>query len=308
MWIEIFRSGTFTDSKGKTQTFTAEDLEQIARQYNERVASDSSLEAPVVKGHPESDSPAHGWVERLARRGNVLYAKLKQLSKEIIEEIKEGRYRRVSISMYPNYLLRHIGLLGGETPAVKGLRPIEFVELDETHTFEYSAESEDFAELRQEIRRLEIENSQLARQNESLQNQLQKAYHESLAQSFREFIRRINESSDYLLVPPSKEQALVEILEYAEQVDSYVQNANPEALRKDFSLLERIKEFLLELKPVAIRRNYTARELDVATIENPFEGRRVDEERLNLHLRAKELQKANPNLSYEQALLMANKS
>ncbi|ROL56034.1 hypothetical protein D9V84_09810, partial [Bacteroidetes/Chlorobi group bacterium Naka2016] len=50
MWIEVFRTGTFTDSKGRTQTFTESDLDRIARQYNERVESDSSFEAPLVKG------------------------------------------------------------------------------------------------------------------------------------------------------------------------------------------------------------------------------------------------------------------
>lgn len=306
MWIEIFRTGTFTDSNGRTQTFTESDLEQIARQYNERTSNDASYEAPLVKGHPQTDSPAYGWVERLARRGNVLYAKLKSVSREIIEEINAGKFRRVSISLYPNLMLRHIGLLGGETPAVSGLRPISFVELDESTNFEYSSETVDFAELRQEIRRLENENLQLARQNEALRNDLQKAHHESLARSFRDFIRQVNASSDYVLIPPAREQTLLQILEFAAKADVNVRQTNPELFPEGFQLVESIKQFISELQPLPIKREFSMPVNSQMTFDDAFAGRKIDETRLNLHLRAKELQKENPELSYEQALFLAN--
>lgn len=306
MWIEIFRTGTFTDSNGRTQTFTENDLERIARQYNDRIESDPSYEAPLVKGHPQSDSPAHGWVERLARRGNILYAKLKSLSREIIDEINSGKYRRVSISLYPDFMLRHIGLLGGEAPAVRGLRPISFVELDESTNFEYFAESVDFAELRQEIRRLENENHQLALQNEALRNDLQKAHRESLARSFRDFVRRVNDSSDFVLIPPAQEQSLLKILEFASKADENVRQTNPELFPEGFNLVESIKQFLSELRPIPLKREFSMPVNEKMTFDEAFAGRKIDESRLNLHLRAKELQKENPELSYEQALFLAN--
>ncbi|MGB9772220.1 MAG: hypothetical protein ACPLX7_09665 [Candidatus Kapaibacteriota bacterium] len=308
MWIEIFRTGTFTDSKGRTQTFTESDLERIARQYNERVEGDASFEAPLVKGHPQSNSPAFGWVERLARRGNVLYAKLKSLSKEIIDEINEGRYRRVSISLFPDLMLRHIGLLGAETPAVKGLRPISFVEFDESVVFEYANETRDFAELEQEIRRLESENHDLARQNEALHEQLQKAYHESLAQRFREFVRRLNESSDYILIPPKKEQELVNLLEYAAKADEIIRSAKSEKFPEGYSFVDNIQRFFEEFRPVAIKQEFTHSPEQSIEFDEKFDGKKVDEKRLVLHHRARELQRKNPELSYEQALLLANKS
>lgn len=308
MWIEIFRSGTFTDSQGRTQTFTENDLEQMAKIYNERIEKDPSSEAPLVKGHPKDNAPAHGWVERLARRGSVLYAKLKSLSKEIIDEINEGRYRKVSISMYPNFMLRHIGLLGAESPAVKGLRPISFVEFDETVAFDYPAEENvEFAELRQEIRRLEIENSQLARQNEALRDQLQKTLRESLAKSFRQFIKDVNEKSDYLIIPPAREEQFVELLEYCAKVDELLLTSHDESFPENFSILERVKQFISEIKPLPIKREYTLARNESIAFENSFEGKKVDENRLEIHLRAKNLQKENPELSYEQALMIANK-
>lgn len=60
MWIEILRTGTFTDSAGRTQNFTAEDLDHMIQLYNEKTANDESFRAPLVKGHPESNSPAYG--------------------------------------------------------------------------------------------------------------------------------------------------------------------------------------------------------------------------------------------------------
>ncbi len=305
MWIEVFRTGTFTDSKGRTQTFTESDLDRIARQYNERVESDSSFEAPLVKGHPQTDSPAYGWVERLARRGTKLYAKLKSLTSEIIDEINAGRFRRVSISLNPDLMLRHIGLLGGETPAVSGLRPISFVEFDESTSFEYRSEPIEFAELRQEIRRLEEENLQLARQNDALQQELQKTHHESLARSFREFVRRLNDSSEYILFRPAQQDLLVQILENSAKVDDFVKKNKVDLLPENFSLLESIKQFVSELRPLPIKREYIGPRNE-ATFEETFSGRRVDESRLSLHFRAKELQKSNPELTYEEALKLAN--
>lgn len=308
MWIEVFRSGTFTDSRGRTQTFTESDLEQMAKVYNERVENDPSSEAPLVKGHPTDGAPAHGWVERLARRGSVLYAKLKSLSKEIIDEINEGRYRKVSISLYPNFMLRHIGLLGAETPAVDGLRPISFVSLDDAVSFDYPAgDKVEFAELRQEIRRLEIENTKLSLQNEALRNQLQKTLRESLVRSFREFAKQVNESGEYLLIPPAKEEQFVELLEYCAKVDELLRAKHSEEFPENFSLLERVKQFVSELKPLPIRREYSLLRNESIAFENMFEGKKVDENRLNIHLRAKSLQKENPELSYEQALIIANK-
>ncbi len=307
MWIEIFRTGTFTDSSGVTETFTEVDLDKIVQKYNEQVEKEPSLEAPIVKGHPKSDSPAYGWVERLARRGNLLYAKLKSLSREIIDEIREGKFRKVSISLYPDYLLRHIGLLGAESPAVKGLKPISFVEMDEARAFEYSSSgSEDFAGLREEIRRLEYENSQLSHQNKALRKSLEKAHQDFLSRGFRDFVDKINNASDFLIVPPAKEQLLLQILEYSAKVDNFVRNYGSEDFSADFSLVDKIKEFFTDLKPIAIKKEYSEPLNKEISFGDEFIGKKLDDERMNLHLRAREIQKSNPHLTYEQAIMLVN--
>lgn len=118
MWIEVFRTGTWTDSSGNTRTWTEEDLDRIVETYNPR-----EHEAPVVIGHPKDNAPAYGWVEALKRSGDRLLAKIKPTVKEFVDWIRQGLYKKVSISLYPDLSLRHVGFLGANPPAVKGLNP-----------------------------------------------------------------------------------------------------------------------------------------------------------------------------------------
>lgn len=136
MWIEVFKTGIHTDSSGNTRQWTAEDLDKICETYNNQ-PEETRHEAPVVIGHPVTDSPAYGWVEKLERRGNVLYAKLKDLAKEFVEWVKKGLYRKRSIALYENLMLKHIGFLGGVPPAVKGLADPQFDENLGSFEFEF---------------------------------------------------------------------------------------------------------------------------------------------------------------------------
>lgn len=119
-WIPIFKTGTHTDSNGDTKTWTEEDLDKIAT-YNPQ-----EHEAPIVIGHPKDNSPAWGWVEGIKREDNILYAKLKNLVPEFVDMVKNGMFKKRSISLYPDGTLRHLGFLGAMPPAVKGLANIKF--------------------------------------------------------------------------------------------------------------------------------------------------------------------------------------
>ncbi len=125
MLIEIFKTGTHTDSAGNTRAWTEKDLDAIANKYNP-----AHHEAPVVIGHPKDNAPAFGWVEGLERKGSVLYAKLKDLVPEFVEVVKKGLYKKRSISLYPDMTLRHVGFLGAMPPAIKGLADVAFSEAE----------------------------------------------------------------------------------------------------------------------------------------------------------------------------------
>ena len=134
--IEIFRTGQHTDANGCDIFIDSPTLDKIAACY------DASLhEAPLVLGHPRHDKPAWGWVRSLRRRGKSLLATLNHIAPEITEAVRKGQYKKVSASFYrpeaahnpapQNWYLRHIGLLGAQTPAVKGLAPLKFAENDQ---------------------------------------------------------------------------------------------------------------------------------------------------------------------------------
>lgn len=131
--IDIFRAGTHTAMSGTTIAFSETDLDAMARAYDP-----SRHEAPIVVGHPAHDAPAYGWVKSLARAGEVLQAVPDQVDTSFAELVAAGRFKKVSASFYapgaPNnpapetYYLRHVGFLGAQPPAVKGLRTPAFAD------------------------------------------------------------------------------------------------------------------------------------------------------------------------------------
>ncbi len=133
-WIDIMRTGTFTAMDGQKATFTAEDLDGIAGGFDE-----SKRRVPLVFGHPKTEDPAFGWVAELRRAGEVLQAKFKQVHETVKELVSAGHYKNVSVSLFPDRTLRHVGLLGATQPAIPGLKEVALESGEEFRTFEFSA-------------------------------------------------------------------------------------------------------------------------------------------------------------------------
>ena len=140
--IEIFRTGSHTSMQGQTLSFGESDLAAVASSY------DPSLHhAPIVVGHPSHDAPAYGWVDALAIHDGRLVATPGDVDPAFADLVAAKRYAKVSASFYrpaaPNnpvpgsYYLRHVGFLGAQPPAVKGLKPITFAD-DDSVTVEFS--------------------------------------------------------------------------------------------------------------------------------------------------------------------------
>ena len=121
--IPFFKSGTHKDSAGNTTVWTNDDLDKVITGYNP-----AFHEAPLTIGHPADNKPAYGWVKGLERQGNLLVAKVKDVTSEVKDWVDKGLYKKVSGAFYPDKSLRHIGLLGGEPPAIKGLPAFAFKE------------------------------------------------------------------------------------------------------------------------------------------------------------------------------------
>lgn len=138
--IEVFRTGLHTDSAGNSQQWSETDLDKIAGLYNSQYPEH---EAPLVLGHPKTDDPAFGWVQKLQRIGQKLYAFVDGVSDKIRDLVNGGAYKKVSIALYGDGLLRHVGLLGAAAPAVKGLAPLQFSNEKEYREFEMDEKKED---------------------------------------------------------------------------------------------------------------------------------------------------------------------
>jgi len=131
-WFEIFRTGKHADSAGNVKNWTEEDLDRIVKNYDP-----AKHEAPIVIGHPTDNAPAYGWIESVKREGDKLFAKAKQVVPEFVEMVKNGLFKKRSISLYPDLTLRHVGFLGAIPPAVKGLADIKFESKEEQIMIEF---------------------------------------------------------------------------------------------------------------------------------------------------------------------------
>lgn len=93
---------------------------------------------PLVIGHPDTNFPAFGYVDKLKIIGNYLFAHYTDVPIQLIELINDGFFNYVSISMsVPVYqqdirftTLQHVGLCGGVPPAVTKLGYLRFYDND----------------------------------------------------------------------------------------------------------------------------------------------------------------------------------
>ncbi len=133
--LQIFKPGKHTAMSGDALSFSETDLAATAAAYDP-----AKHEAPIVIGHPKHDSPAYGWIGKLAFAEGGLEADPVQVNPDFAEMVKKGLFKKISASFYapdsPSnpvpgvYYLRHVGMLGAQPPAVKGLRTPEFADAE----------------------------------------------------------------------------------------------------------------------------------------------------------------------------------
>lgn len=301
MWIEIFKTGTHTDSSGDTKTYDEEMLDSIAGLYNAKIKEDACFEAPIVKGHPKTDDPAFGWVERLARSGKVLLAKVKELNPDFINEVKRGAFKKVSIALYPDLLLRHVGYLGAVQPAVHGLKLAKFASSDDFSEIEnefyietgddaFADSTDEFAE---KLNNLNAKNSELLEKIAELEKQTR-------TKSFSDFADSLLTNSEGPKIRASQTADVVRLLEttFLMSRNSNQYSEHPE----DGTALQQLKNFLMDLHPIVSMGEYAVNPSKTNTTEIDFSNRNVSAERLKLHSKALEICRANPQTSYEEAV------
>ncbi|WP_427167523.1 hypothetical protein [Citrobacter koseri] len=133
--IEIFRAGTHTAMEGQEISFSDEDIDSIAAAYNGYHRA--GYGAPLCLGHPASNGPAYGETAGLISKNGRLFALVKP-DNRLLDMVQSG-LKKVSAAFYKPgearnpagtgaWYLRHIGFLGAQPPAVKGLEQVEFME------------------------------------------------------------------------------------------------------------------------------------------------------------------------------------
>lgn len=150
--LEIFKAGTQTAGSGETLSFTEDHLRKTVEAYDPKVH-----EAPIVIGHPKDNAPAYGWIKSLdMSEDGTLHGSADQVMAEFAEMVKSGRFKKRSASFYkPDspanpvpgvYYLRHLGYLGAQPPAVKGLADAEFQEGKVPDAVEFKDSPDDVVE------------------------------------------------------------------------------------------------------------------------------------------------------------------
>lgn len=126
--LQIFRPGRHTPVKGDAVAFSDAELKRSCEVYDPALHR-----APIVIGHPKSDDPAWGHIDRLAYAEDAqrVVAHPTEVDPAFADWVASGKLLSVSAMWYtptaPNnpvpgsYYLRHVGFLGAQPPAVKGL-------------------------------------------------------------------------------------------------------------------------------------------------------------------------------------------
>ena len=134
--IEISSLGQHTDKHGVPALFSEDVLQASVDAYDPGLH-----EAPLTIGHPKENEPAYGWVKALEYADGVMTAVPHQVEPTFSEMVNSGRFKKRSASFYrpdsPHnpvpgvYYLRHVGFLGAQPPAIKGLKDYQFADHDE---------------------------------------------------------------------------------------------------------------------------------------------------------------------------------
>ncbi len=323
--FEIFRTGTHTSLNGQTKDFSESDLDTIASSYDPQ-----QHEAPIVIGHPETNAPAYGWIDKIKRVGDRLIAFPKQVSSEFSELVKTGAFKKRSISITPDLQLNHVGFLGATAPAVKGLKDVEFAEnVDELEfaSFEFdpvtlsevegdSLElepelklnnslllSEKLDQFSQEISSLKTSLLQFADKGlnkEDLDKIHQRIDELRFSMQTNEFELMLNEKLAFGSLTPAMKNKILKIVGFLQKQNF----ASSEFSSTDFS--KQVNSLFTELVETFPQLNLNSdfatkeKKTDLKT-DDDFEGFEIDSDQLKVHKQALSISKEK-NISYLAAV------
>lgn len=124
--VEIMAVGRWNERE-----FDRTDLDDMCEAFAQLGLADR---LPIKLGHGAPDTePAQGWISEMRREGDKVLATLAQVPVELVDDIREGRWRHVSIELlcdvvangkeYP-LVPSGLAILGSARPAVDVLKPL----------------------------------------------------------------------------------------------------------------------------------------------------------------------------------------
>ena len=307
MEFEIFRTGTHTSNNGITKSYSLSDLNSIAESYDPQI-----LEAPIVIGHPKSNSPAYGWIQSLKVVGDRLIAKAKDVVPEFFDAVKKGLFKKRSVSLDKDGRLRHIGFLGGAIPAVQGLADIQFSEEDINESFEFTNEdytqspsNENLApdQIVSELNTLSKQINNLTAFFEKFSNDNVKPNPPEPVNNFSVslnhdlFQKQLDEKlSNGFLTPPMKEKLL-------NIIDFFNTSNYSELDSNDFSnsLSNFLTEFINSIPNIISFEDFAQKPDAIDIKDHSFDGFLLDPNSYTLHKKALSLS-SQENISYIQSI------
>jgi hypothetical protein len=321
MNFEIFKTGTHTSDKGVSKEYTLDDLNFIAQSYKPE-----EDEAPIVIGHPEDNDPAFGWISSLSvsEDGNLIAETPDdKLHPDFLSALKEGRYRKRSISLTPEGKLRHVGFLGAAKPAVKGLADIQFTS-QSSEVYEFDLEKEPVVETKIIVPKPEIDSTKYSGLTQEINQlketvtSLQNNFFESELSSTKASIEKINSqlnslqakisNSDFetlldskvsegTLSPAIKDKVLA-VSNFA-QAQNFSEDFSTTKFHSDFN--KHLMALVNSFPKIIYYENFAEKPEGEIIKDDSFLGMEVDSESKQMHNKALALMKKD-NITYLNAV------
>jgi len=255
-WIPFFKSGKQTDSLGREKEWTNDELDKIVTNYNSLMINNKR---PIVIGHPKTNLPIVGYIDKVRRVNDTLFALPSLVADSFKELVNNGDFPERSISINNDGSINHFGFLPkGVKAAVKNLGEYSFSESDECTVYSFNGldidsieeeieESQDILRIQAE---LELINKQIELMSVGSNNKSNKSQHSSVIKDSEQedtnsFSNQLEKFVAEGKISPSEKSKIVELKESEEKLNNFeqVDLVAETAIIKTLNLLDRRVEF-----------------------------------------------------------------
>ncbi len=317
VWIHSLAAGTWPGQSG-TVTITPEHIQEIADTY-----SPETHESPAVLGHPKTDDPAYGWVRSLEVREDGLWVNADVVA-ELAEMIDRQQYKKVSVSLYPpgalanptpgKFYLKHLGFLGAQAPAVKGLKPVSLSEPDAEQIIIFSQKENRMneEELAAKQKEIELAEGNLATERAEIEAEKKRIAERQAALRKTELEGMLDTHVNAGRILPRQKPVLLAL---ATSLDGETETISLSEGSPKETLLKHLDGFLAEL-PAQVDLSERSAPTVVPGVAKPQpasvdlalpDGHEVDPDGLALDKRAMDIMGSNNALTYLEAVKQAKK-